>query len=155
MSKITCILAVCWFLAGNFAWGQMAGENRMVILEPEQFAWKAVPSLPPGAEMAVIEGDLRSSRPFTFRLRLPDDYIIPPHTHPAVERVTVLSGTLYLGEGTALDYAATRILPAGSIAILPQGMAMYAFTEGETILQLHGEGPWDIVYANPAEDPRR
>ena len=29
------------------------------------------------------------------------------------------------------------------------------FVEGETILQLHGKGPWTITYVNPADDPRK
>lgn len=28
------------------------------------------------------------------------------------------------------------------------------WTEGETIVQFHGIGPWIINYVNPSEDPR-
>jgi hypothetical protein len=37
--------------------------------------------------------------PFTIRLKLPADYKIPAHWHPAIEHVTVLSGTFNLGMG--------------------------------------------------------
>lgn len=147
-------LAGLLVFAGSAVWGQPAAGEKMTLAQPEQLQWKPVPSLPPGAEIAVIEGDLKAPEPFTFRLRLPAGYRIPAHTHPAVERVTVLSGTFYLGEGEAFDTAAAERLPSGSIAILPEGMTMYAFTEEETVLQIHGEGPWGITYANPEEDPR-
>ena len=26
--------------------------------------------------------------------------------------------------------------------------------KGETVIQLHGAGPWEIKYVNPADDPR-
>jgi hypothetical protein len=38
--------------------------------------------------------------------------------------------------------------------MLPEGEAHYVWTQGETIVQLHGIGPWGITYINPADDPR-
>jgi hypothetical protein len=38
--------------------------------------------------------------------------------------------------------------------MIPPGMPMYAYTEkGETILQLHGTGPWGINFLNPDDAP--
>ncbi len=36
----------------------------------------------------------------------------------------------------------------------PAGTKHFAWAEGETILQLHGQGPWTITYVNAADDPR-
>ena len=44
--------------------------------------WVDVPSLPPGAKIAVVEGPLNEAVPFTFRLRFPADYKIPDHWAP-------------------------------------------------------------------------
>jgi hypothetical protein len=33
-------------------------------------------------------------------------------------------------------------------------MKHFAWTKGETIIQVHGVGPWGINYLNPADDPR-
>jgi hypothetical protein len=93
-------------------------------------------------------------KPFTFRLKLPANYRIDPHVHPAYERVTVLSGTLHFAHGEAFDRAKTTALPAGGVAIMPPGAPMFGYTEEETIIQLHGEGPWGIKYLNPEHDPR-
>ena len=64
------------------------------IFTPKEIAWKDGPaSLPPGTKMAVLEGDPTKEGPFTMRLKAPDGYQIPPHTHPKTERLTVISGT--------------------------------------------------------------
>lgn len=126
-----------------------------VAVTPDDLKWDAVPSLPPGAQIAVIEGPLTEARPFTFRLKLPANYRIPPHSHPAIERVTVLSGTFHLGAGDKVDRSTAKALPAGSLTIMPSGMTHFAYTEQETVVQLNGQGPWAIQYANPADDPRK
>ena len=87
-------------------------------------------------------------------LQFPDGYHVPPHTHPKTERVTVISGALYLATGETLDRNSAKKLPAGSFGYWPAGMKHTAWSEGETVIQLHGIGPWQINYLNPADDPR-
>jgi quercetin dioxygenase-like cupin family protein len=125
-----------------------------VMVRPAQLKWVPVPSMAPGAMMAVIEGDLSKDNAFTFRLKLPAGYKIAPHTHPAYERVTVLSGTFHFAHGEQFDRERAQALPAGSFAVMPPGTPMYGYAEGETIIQLHGQGPWGIKYVNAADDPR-
>jgi len=88
-----------------------------------------------------------------FLLQLPDGFSIPPHWHPAVEHVTVISGTFNLGMGEKFDKSGGRALSAGAFAFMPPGMRHVAWTTGETVIQLHGTGPWKINYVNPADDP--
>lgn len=66
-------------------WSQ-GGQHIMV--SPADLKWADVPSLPPGAKIAVIEGPATEAVPFTFRLKFPADYKIPAHWHPAIEHVT-------------------------------------------------------------------
>src|SRR5436190_688017 len=73
------------------------------MLTPGDLTWVEVPSLPPGAKLALIEGPLNEPVPFTFRLQFPANYQIPAHWHPAVERVTVISGTVNMGIGNKED----------------------------------------------------
>ncbi len=123
---------------------------------PDQLKWQdGPPSLPTGSMIAVMEGDPSKEGPFTFRLKLPDGYRIPPHTHPKVERVTVISGTFLLGMGEKFDPSALRDIPAGTYGFWPAGMKHFASAKGETVVQLHGTGPWLIEYVNPADDPRK
>lgn len=131
------------------------GEGH-VMVHPDDLSWQSIASMAGDAKIAVIEGDLSKAEPFTFRLRLPADYRIDPHKHPAYERVTVLSGELNFGHGETFDKDATQRLDTGGMAIMASGEAMYGFTgEEETVIQLHGTGPWGIEYINPKDDPRR
>ena len=127
-----------------------------IVTPPDQVTWgPAPPALPPGAKLAVLEGNLSEAGPFTMRLRLPDRYRIPPHFHPVTEHVTVLKGTFKVGMGGNFDASAMTPLPTGTFAALEPGTRHFAEAQGETILQLHGIGPWGLTYVNPADDPRQ
>lgn len=126
-----------------------------IMLHPDELQWKPVSSMTGNAEIAVIEGNLSEEKAFTFRLRLPANYRIEPHIHPAYERVTVLSGQLDFGHGERFDVKALQRLVPGSVAIMAPGEAMYGMTgDKPTVIQLHGTGPWGIEYINPEDDPR-
>lgn len=132
------------------------GPERHLIYRPGDIEWRPGPgSFEDGAEFAVLEGDPSGPGVFTMQIRMPDGFVIAPHWHPGVERVTVLSGAFHLGHGETADRAAAQRLPAGSHFSLPPRMAHYAFVEGETVIQLSSVGPWEITYVDPADDPRR
>jgi quercetin dioxygenase-like cupin family protein len=133
-----------------------ASSSEHRVFQPEQLKWKDGPAaLPPGAKYVVLEGDPSKEGYFAMRVKLPAGYRIPPHTHPNVERVTVLSGTLNLGMGATFDPKAGEALRAGSYFAMPTGMQHFAWTDGEVELQLATLGPWAVHYVNPADDPRR
>ncbi|RJQ87310.1 MAG: cupin [Desulfobacteraceae bacterium] len=125
------------------------------LVNTQDLKWSPVASMAPGAQMAIIEGDLSEEAPFTFRLKLPANYRLAPHIHPAYERVTVLSGTLHFAQGREFDSNKTTELKQSGMAIMAPGEPMFGFTEEETVIQLHGTGPWGIEYINPKDDPRK
>jgi hypothetical protein len=112
----------------------------------------APPDLPKGAEMAVLHGDPSKKAPFTLRLKMPAGFKIPPHWHTNDEQLTIVSGTLILHMGDTMDAPSTSLVPAG-FHFLPGKMHHAAETKVETIVQLHGSGPFDIHYLNPADNP--
>jgi len=131
-------------------------EPDHVIVTPAGVKWADAPgSLPKGVRVAVLEGDPAKDGPFVMRVKLPDGTRIMPHTHPEDERVTVLSGTLYLGMGEKFNGKAAKEMPAGSYGRTRAGVTHFGWVKGETVLQLHGTGPWAVHYANPADDPRK
>lgn len=136
--------------------GAEAEHAGHVSIAPSEIKWNDAPSIGPGAKLAVLEGDLKQAVPFTMRIKMPPNLKIPAHTHPVFERVTVLSGTFHLGIGEKFDPAKAKAYPAGGVTMMPPGMPMYAYTgKEETVIQLHGTGPWGITYINPEEDPRK
>jgi hypothetical protein len=144
-------LAVSGF-AASAGWAQSAH----VMVAPGDLKWEdAPPSLPPGAKIAIIEGPLTEAKPFTFRLKFPADYKIPAHSHPAIEHVTVISGAFHMGVGDKLDPAKSKPLPVGGVAIMQPKTNHFGWTKEETVVQVHGVGPWGLTYVNPADDPRK
>jgi quercetin dioxygenase-like cupin family protein len=141
------------FLAGMPASWAQSSDHQMI--SPGDLKWTDVPSLPPGAKIAVIEGPLNEAVPFTFRLKFPANYQIPAHWHPAVERVTVLSGTFNMGVGDKLDTQKSMPLSPGSMMIMQPKTNHFAWTKEDVEVQLSGVGPWGITYVNPADDPRK
>jgi len=122
---------------------------------PGDIKWlDAPPSLPPGAKTAIIEGDPKVAGLFTMRIKMPANYMIMPHWHPADEHVTVLEGSIYMGLGEKFDQKTAKEIPTGGFGMMNSGTRHYAFTKKESIIQLHGMGPWGITYVNPADDPR-
>ena len=81
---------------------------------PDKIQYGSVASfIPPGAQLAVLEGDpTASSGDFTVRLKMPDGYKIPPHWHPHRENVTVISGNFKVGMGDTFD--ATKMATFGT-----------------------------------------
>ena len=134
------------------SWAESAHHT---MVTPDELKWADVPSVPPGAKVTVIEGPLNEAVPITFRLKFPADYKLPAHWHPGIEHVTVISGAFNMGTGDKLDPSKTRPLPAGSVAIMQPKTNHFAWTKEETIVQVHGVGPWAINYVNPADDPRK
>jgi len=153
-----CFIAIPACIAATLApAGAAAGQHGedAVLHLPQAIRWEPGPdALPPGAQLAVLEGDPTKKGPFTMRLKLPGGHRIPPHIHPRTERLTVISGTFQFGMGERFDEQMLRDLPAGTYGYWPAGMKHYVQAKGETVVQLHGVGPWQIVYVNPADDPR-
>jgi quercetin dioxygenase-like cupin family protein len=126
------------------------------IVSPQEVKWGPAPAeLPAGAQAAVLLGDPRKAGLFALRLKLPKGYRVPPHTHSVQEVVTVLSGTFRLGMGATADQSKAQPLPAGSFVALPPGMAHHVFIDEDTVIQISTNGPWDLTYVNPQDDPRQ
>ena len=156
MRKTTALLAALAFALPGGGAAQDKHGDEMVVVAPRDVKWAdAPPSLPRGAKVAVLEGDPGKEGPFVLRVRMPDGYKIAPHTHPKPERVTIISGTMFIGMGDKFDEARGKEMPAGSYGSWPAGMKHFAWVKGETVVQLHGTGPWTITYVNPDDDPRK
>ena len=144
--------------SGDRAAGAGAGghHDAHVMLTPDKLKWEPAPSsLPPGAHWAKLEGDPTKPGYFAMRIRFPANYKIGAHWHPNAERITIICGTFYLGQGESFDASAAQALPPGTYSAMPPGMRHFAFTKGPAEIQLATNGPWAIHYVKPADDPRK
>ena len=153
--KLIVITALCLALAPvAIAQAEKEKAEGKTYL-PGDVVWTDGPAaLPPGSKRAILEGDPGKEGFYTERLKLPDGYKIAPHTHPQTEHVTVISGTFNIGMGEKFDPSAGQAMAAGSYFFMPAGMKHFAWTTGETVIQLSRSSPSAINYLDPADDPR-
>jgi quercetin dioxygenase-like cupin family protein len=125
------------------------------VVSPNDLQWGDAPaSLPPGAKMAVLDGDPTRPGSFTIRMKAPAGYKVPPHTHPTDERLTVISGSFKIGMGDKFDEASMQEMGPGGFVAMPTGMKHFAMSNAESIIQINSDGPFQINYVNPNDDPR-
>jgi hypothetical protein len=115
----------------------------------------APPTLPKGAKLAVLQGDPSKPGPFVIRLQTPAGYRVPPHWHSQAENVTVMSGTFLLGMGEKFDQKAMKPYKGGDFRSMPAKQPHYGMSKTPAVLQIHGEGPFDITYVNDKDDPAK
>ena len=126
------------------------------VFTPSDIQWKDAPAvLPAGAKAAVLDGDPSKPGYFAIRLKFPEGYKVAPHWHPNVERVTVISGTLYIGMGDKFDESKGIEMPAGTYSTMRPKVHHFGWTKGGTEIQISTIGPWKLVYLNPADDPSK
>jgi quercetin dioxygenase-like cupin family protein len=111
--------------------------------------------LPSGSKIAVVSGDPGKAGPFVIELKFPAAYTVAPHHHPSAESLKVLSGKLSLGMGSKLNRAKAKTLSPGGHATAPANMNHYAFTKSGATIQVSSTGPFEIVYVDPKDDPRK
>jgi len=151
------IAAAALVLAGeeNKSETSTTSTNEHRVIKPSDLKWgDAPPGLPAGGKMAVLNGDPGQAGPFTVRLKAPASYKIMPHTHPTAERLTVIAGSFKIGMGEKFDESSMQKMTPGSYVVLPAGMAHFAKGGLDSIVQIDSEGPFQINYVNPADDPR-
>jgi quercetin dioxygenase-like cupin family protein len=157
----TCTIAIAVLLtsvAATLAQEQQASPAQgtgqdVKIARAAEIAWRDAPGLPPGAQVALLDGDPAKEGSFTIRLKIPAAYKIPPHLHETAERITVISGAVQLGIGAKLRDGALRELRAGDFAVVPAGVPHFAQAREDAVLQIQSEGPFRRTYVDPADEP--
>jgi len=139
--------AVCVVLAGSAA---MADPDPMAVVNEAEFHWKAKEALPPGAFGATLRGDPAKGA-YDFVGKFPDKYTVPSHLHTNDVIVVMLEGTMVIGRATKPDVSIAK----HGLFVLPAKLAYTAHCEAACVFLVHGDKPFDIIYSNPKDDPRR
>ena len=151
MRTLYVILALVLVLLGGS--GALA-QSEHVMLAPDDVKCAAPPSCR-GGDAGVIEGTPSEPGPFTMRLKFPAGFKVAPHSHPAIEHLTVLSGAIHFGMGGTFDAGKLMPMRAGSFIVMPVGTSHFVEAKEETVIQVHGVGPWGVKYVNPEDDPSK
>ena len=150
------IAAAAITMAGSVLAHDAATPDGVKEFAPEEIVFKDDPAFPNGGQTALLHGDPNKPGLFILRIKFPPNYLVPPHTHPGFETVTVLSGAMGSGMGEKADLTKGKMLKAGGLLALPANHAHYVWTaDEETIIQVAAVGPFDLIYINPADDPRK
>src|SRR6476646_2576045 len=128
--------------SSTLAASDAANGDRTVQGGDNQIIWgPAPPIFPPGAQFAVLQGDpSKAGEIFTIRLRFPNGYVLPPHTHPTPEYVTVIRGNFLAGMGENFSRAALTRFDVGDFVTMTAAVAHFATTHGITEVQVHATG---------------
>jgi len=123
------------------------------IVAPDQLVWKPII---PGAEMAVVFGDLdKKGGLYVVRIRSKGEVKVPPHWHETDEHITVLEGSFWIGAGEQFDASKLQEMKAGTHAMMPAGVRHFSLTKADNVIELFGEAPFVVNFVNPEDDPRR
>jgi anti-sigma factor ChrR (cupin superfamily) len=152
-NRVTCIFA---FAAAAMVLGprmysqekKEAGEAHK-IMHFGDLKWTPIIK---GCDVAPVDGDMNAEgAPFVLRIRRSDGSKIPAHWHPTDENVTVLKGTFLVGMGESFDEAKLQTMNVGNFVSMPKEMRHFAMSKGETIVQVHGAGPFKVNWVNPSD----
>ena len=108
-----------------------------------------------GIETVVLKGDPTKAGLYTLMLRVAPNVRIQAHSHKDDRVATVVRGTWYFSYGEKFDEASLKALGPGSFYTEPPGVAHFAMTKEEVILQISGHGPSSTTYVDAANDPSR
>ena len=98
----------------------------------------------------VLSGDpTKAGAPYVIRLHNYDNQVVPPHWHPEDEHVVVIKGRWHFAHGDTFDRSRLQPLEVGDYVMVPKRMNHFAWAEGDTVVQVHGIGPFTINFTDP------
>ncbi len=152
------LIALATFTAAPGLMAQSADHaNADPASRADKLAWAPAPPIfPSGAQIVVLQGDPAASGVLTVRLKFPNNYVIKPHWHPTDEHVTVLKGNLLVGLGDTFSKdVMLPVLKPGDFITAPAHVNHFVQAQGETIVQVHMMGPFQLTYVHPEDDPSK
>ncbi len=143
------LVAVVALAAGAYSQDKKEAAPTHKILHYGDLKWTPIIK---GCDLATVSGDPSAEGgSFVVRIRCADGAKIPAHWHPSDENVTVLKGTFLVGMGESFDETKLETMNVGNFATMPKEMRHFASCKTETIVQVHGAGPFKVNWVNPSE----
>jgi len=137
-------------VVARVATADVAQTDPMLVVNTTDFHWKPKDALPPGATGAVLRGDPAKGA-YDFVAKFPDKFTVPMHSHTNEMTVVMLEGTMVIGRPKKPDVSIAK----DGLFVLPAKMAYTAHCETSCTFLVHGQKPFDIIYTNANDDPRK
>lgn len=151
---VVVILGASASVAGEIGVMQFPEGKVQHVVRAENAPWKPCPpTLPSGCEMVVLDGDPQGEDLFTLRFRVDETFVMPPHWHPKDERVTVISGTAAVAFGAESDRQDAVEFGQGDYYVNARHAVHSVWSDGSTVLQITGIGPWKAIPVQEAAPP--
>jgi quercetin dioxygenase-like cupin family protein len=142
-------IAFAAFAAASYSQEKKENDAAHKIVHSGDLKWTPIIK---GCDLAAVSGDPNAEgAPFVLRLRCVDGAKIPAHWHPTDENVTVLKGIFLVGMGETFDESKLQPMNVGNFVAMPKEMRHFGLCKGETIVQVHGAGPFKVNWVNPSE----
>jgi hypothetical protein len=110
----------------------------------------ALKKFPLDQRFETVSGDpAKSGALYVIRIHAEAGYIIMPHTHPEDENIVVVKGTWALGMGDRFNRQALETMELGTYGLVAKKMAHFALSKTDTIIQVHGVGPFTTQWVVP------
>ena len=122
------------------------GSVQHVVLASEIQWMPCPPNLPSGCQLAALEGSPKSNDLFTVRFKVDEGMVMPPHTHPKDERVTILKGKAAVAFGENAGRKDAREFGPGDYYVNARGAVHSVWLDPGTELQITGIGRWEVNY---------
>jgi len=146
MAWRTSMVVILAVLAAVPAWWQQislaqhAAEGHVVPLK----------KFPRDQRFETVSGDpAKSGALYVIRIFAEAGYVIMPHTHPEDENIVVVKGSWAVGVGERYNRQALEAMEVGAYGLMPKRMAHFALSKTETIVQVHGIGPFTTHWVVP------
>ena len=100
--------------------------------------------------MAVLEGNPQTPGLFTVRFKVGSNFVMPPHTHPREERVTVLQGRVSVAFGIDATRRDAKTFVKGDYYVNARDAIHTVWADEASVIQITGFGPWEADFVDPS-----
>jgi quercetin dioxygenase-like cupin family protein len=149
LSASLALLGIAGLATAVYSQEKKAGAEAHKIVHYGDLKWTPIIK---GCDLAVVAGNPDAEgQPFVVRFKCADGAKVPAHWHPTDEYLTVLKGGFLVGTGETYDETKLQTMNVGNFILMPKEMRHFAMNKGETIVQVHGMGPFKVNWVNPSD----
>lgn len=124
-----------------------AGKVQIVV-KANNTQWKPCPpKLKKGCDgVFILDGSPKKENLYNVRYKLNTAFIMPPHTHPKDERVTIIKGKMAIAFGKNAKRKDAKVFGPGDYYINARNQIHTVWVVKPAVIQITGIGPWEAHF---------